>query len=35
MQTRKGGEKLGFMIVVIITIYEPDTEEWVDCKVRR
>jgi len=22
-------------IVVIITIYEPDPEEWVDCKVRR
>ncbi|MBI4619872.1 MAG: DUF4258 domain-containing protein [Desulfobacterales bacterium] len=22
-------------IVVIITVYEPDPEEWVDCKVRR
>jgi len=22
-------------IVVIITIYEPDPEEWVDCEVRR
>ncbi|MBU1180745.1 MAG: DUF4258 domain-containing protein [Proteobacteria bacterium] len=22
-------------IVVIITVYEPDREEWVDCKIRR
>ncbi|MEW6615399.1 MAG: DUF4258 domain-containing protein [Thermodesulfobacteriota bacterium] len=22
-------------IVVIITVYEPDPEEWVNCKVRR
>ena len=22
-------------IVVIITVYEPDPEEWVDCKIRR
>jgi hypothetical protein len=21
--------------VVIITVYEPDPEEWVDCKIRR
>jgi Domain of unknown function (DUF4258) len=21
--------------VVIITVYEPDQEEWVDCKIRR
>lgn len=22
-------------LVVIITVYEPDQEEWVDCKIRR
>ena len=22
-------------LVVIITVYEPDPEEWVDCKIRR
>jgi hypothetical protein len=22
-------------MVVIITVYEPDPEEWVDCKIRR
>ncbi len=21
--------------VVVITIYEPDTSEWIDCKIRR
>lgn len=22
-------------VVVVITVYEPDTEEWINCRVRR
>ncbi|MBI5235213.1 MAG: DUF4258 domain-containing protein [Deltaproteobacteria bacterium] len=22
-------------VVVVITVYEPDAEEWIDCKIRR